>query len=132
MRFYIASKLENAAAVSRLASALKAAGHEHTYDWTPHGSIKAEGRERLNEVGEMELAGVLTADVIIVLLPGGRGTHIEIGIALGAGKKIILCAKDDAFFNYDENTTSFYWCNGVTQCVGSEEDWMAAIIPKSL
>ncbi len=132
MKFYIASKIENAPAVSGLASRLKAAGHEHTYDWTVHGSIKAEGRERLNSVGEMELAGVLAADIVVVLLPGGRGTHVEIGIALGAGKKIILCARDDSFFRYDESTTSFYWCDGVTRCVGDEGEWVKEICPPIL
>ena len=34
MRFYIASGLENAETVSKLAKVLTAAGHTHTYDWT--------------------------------------------------------------------------------------------------
>jgi len=39
MKFYIASRLENADIVKRVAAVLKAAGHTHTYDWTEHGSV---------------------------------------------------------------------------------------------
>ena len=34
------------------------------------------------------------ADVLIVLLPGGHGTHVEIGAALALGKPVILHAPD--------------------------------------
>ena len=37
MKFYIASRLENHEKVKRLASLLRQAGWEHTYDWTVHG-----------------------------------------------------------------------------------------------
>ena len=76
MKFYIASKLENAEQVSKVASVLKAAGHEHTYDWTKHGSVKGEGENRLREVMQNEFFGVRDADMVIILMPGGRGTHV--------------------------------------------------------
>ena len=34
------------------------------------------------------------ADVLIVLLPGGYGTHVEIGAALALSKPVILHAPD--------------------------------------
>ena len=34
------------------------------------------------------------ADVLVVLLPGGYGTHVEIGAALALGKPVILHAPD--------------------------------------
>jgi nucleoside 2-deoxyribosyltransferase len=109
MRFYIASRTENADAVRRLADTLKAAGHVQTYDWTTHCDVKHEGGERLKEVAKLEVAGVTDADVVIVLLPGGRGMHTEFGIAIGKGKKIILCSKDGAEFEEGDATTTFYW-----------------------
>lgn len=129
MRFYIASRLENAETVSRVAKVLKAAGHIHTYDWTAHGSVQSEGAERINEVAEAEMRGVINADAIIVLLPGGRGTHAELGIALGAGNKsIVICAADESMFMQDDRTCAFYWNNGTQRVVGTEVEWLEAIL----
>jgi len=81
--FYIASSLDNAEQVKQVAERLKAAGWTHTYDWTVHGSVQREGTERIAQVASAESEGVWMADVVIVLLPGGRGTHTELGIAIG-------------------------------------------------
>jgi nucleoside 2-deoxyribosyltransferase len=129
MKFYIASKLENAETVKRVAAVLKAAGHDHTYDWTEHGSVQKEGQERLTQVAELEKNGVKEADMIIVILPGGRGTHAELGIALGAGvKSIIICAEKDDLFQADESTCAFYWNYAVTRVTGQIDDWLTEIL----
>jgi len=41
-----------------------------------------------------QVAGIGEADVVIVLLPGGRETYTEVGAALAFGKPIILYAPD--------------------------------------
>lgn len=84
MRYYIATKLENHQAHNTLRDQLTELGHEITYDWTHHGPVYGEGLKRCREVAEAETDGVLEADVVIVLWPGGRGTHVEMGIAIGA------------------------------------------------
>lgn len=115
MKFYIASKLENAARVRELAEALKARGWRQTYDWTVHGSVRGD-RERLKETACAEWGGVQDADIIIVLLPGGRGTHTEFGMALAMGKDIVLHSEDPAPFEpASEETSAFYWAPGVTR-----------------
>ena len=43
-RYYIASGLDNVDKVRELKSVLDAAGWEHTYDWTVHGSVQREGQ----------------------------------------------------------------------------------------
>lgn len=83
MKYYIASGLENAERVRELKKILDASGWEHTYDWTVHGSVQQDGPERLAEVADAETRGVIEADVVITLLPGGRGTHVELGMAVG-------------------------------------------------
>ena len=45
-------------------------------------------------MADQELEAVKNADVLIVLLPGGFGTHVEIGAALALGKPVILHAPD--------------------------------------
>jgi hypothetical protein len=48
-----------------------------------HGSVQRDGLERLGQVADAEAKGLFTANVMIVLLPGGRGTHTELGMAVG-------------------------------------------------
>jgi nucleoside 2-deoxyribosyltransferase len=122
MKFYIASKLENFEQVKVLSAKLKAAGWIHTYDWTTHLSVKETDEETLRRVGENELNGVADADVVIVLTPQGRGTHVEMGIAIGLGKRVYLCHADDKYFRLTDDTTSFYWLPQVTRFVGGTDE----------
>jgi len=131
MKFYIASRLENAEVVKRVAAVLTAAGHTQTYDWTEHGSVKGDGEVRLRQVAEAEKQGVKDADLVIVILPGGRGTHAELGMAAAAGKEIIICAENDEAFQADDRTCAFYWLYQVRQVVGPMDAWLAAILGES-
>lgn len=88
-KFYIATALERAADHKFIKEALIAAGHEITYDWTTHGSVQDKPHTWC-DVAQNEINGVIDADVVIVLLPGGRGTHTELGIALGNATPIII------------------------------------------
>ena len=90
VRYYIATKLENHAAHNELRDWLADRGHQITYDWTTHGPVWRDGNERIAEVAGFEARGVVTADLVVVLLPGGRGTHAELGIAIGAGVPVLL------------------------------------------
>lgn len=113
MKFYIASKLENAAQVSKLVDTLESWGWRCTYKWHGHGSVRGQGEKRLKEVAAEEYAGVVRADLVIVLLPGGRGTHSELGIALGQGKKVVIYSQDPQHFDQaSEETCAFYWVPG--------------------
>jgi len=81
--FYIATRLENFEAQRELARCLKALGHTQTYDWTEHGAVQSGGPTRIRQVANAEAQGVVAADLFVALLPGGRGTHCELGVALG-------------------------------------------------
>jgi nucleoside 2-deoxyribosyltransferase len=121
MKFYIASKLENYQQVKNLAVLLKNFGWEHTYDWTAHDSIKETDAETLKSVGEKEAKGVKNADFVIVLTPQGRGTHVELGMAIALNKNIYICHTDDTYFKCDDNTSAFYWLPCVKHFIGSIE-----------
>ncbi len=96
LRVYVATRLENEAQARALGDALRARGAEVTYDWTVHGAVwNPDRRDRwdvLRRVATDEWRGVMAADVVVVLLPGGRGTHVELGIALGAGVPVLVWA----------------------------------------
>ncbi len=115
MKFYIASGLENWENVRKLKGVLCDAGHEHTYDWTVHGSVQREGVERIGNVAAFEVEGVIAADVVIVLLPGGRGTHTELGIAIAmkrvwdGNRRILVYSPDpEKDFGTGGTTCAFY------------------------
>lgn len=89
VRFYIAARIEHADRAKLLRDFLLGFGWACTYDWMAHGSLKGEGvaSKLLNDVAMSELRGVRDADVVIFLLPGGRGAHFEAG---GAAMMILL------------------------------------------
>ena len=121
MRFYIASKLENQEQVKSLASLIKQSGWEHTYDWTVHDWSVELDLETLQSIGQEECKGVKSADVLIVFTPQGRGTHVELGIAIALDKVVYICHEDDKYFQCDDHTCAFYWLPNVHHFVGSVE-----------
>ena len=94
-RFYLATKKDSGEQAAAISHALKAHGWERTYAWT----AEDEGADRYADIALNELKGVTEADVLIVLLPGGYGTHVEIGAALALGKPVILHAPDRKTLN---------------------------------
>lgn len=44
-------------------------------------------------IGERECDGVEIADILIILTPQGRGTHIELGMAIALGKRYTFIIK---------------------------------------
>ncbi len=137
MRFYIASKIENGEAVTRLATRLKAAGHIQTYDWAVHGPVFKPDKTAdqnvwaMRSVATAEMSGVSSADVVIALLPGGRGTHVEIGAAIALAKLVILCG------DFEKEMTgkgdypwpcAFYYHPLVVRISLADEDQMARAV----
>lgn len=124
MKFYIASSLRNVRNVRDVAEVLKSRGFIQTYDWTTHS--KVDSISKLREIGNEEFAGVLDADVVIVMMPAGKGSHVELGIALGTKKKIYLYSSTHEI-NDIGKTTTFYHLDEVEQCIGSLEDLISTI-----
>lgn len=108
MRYYIATKLENHEQHNEVRDLLNAAGHSITYDWTHHGPVYSHGLERVAEVALLETQGVLDADFVVVLWPGGRGTHVELGMALAAKKPVIFISPFTGHHEASPDTCAFY------------------------
>lgn len=113
MKYYIATGLKNAHRAQQLRRRLNANGHVWTYDWTEHGAAGHLGEDRLSQIAVHEFYGVTVADVLIVLLPGGKGTHAELGMAIAMGKPIIIWDETRAEWVCDNDTCSFYWLPGI-------------------
>lgn len=108
VKYYIATSLSRIADHNLTRDTLKRFGHVISYDWTLHGSVKSVSTDRLREVAIFELNGILEADFVIVLLPGGKGTHLELGFAMGNNKKIFLHSADLSLFDLGPQTNAFY------------------------
>lgn len=124
MKFYIASSFKNIDTVRYISQILKNKGFIHTYDWTHND--KASSIEQLMYIGKEEKKGVLEADFIVVILPAGKSSHIEFGIALGTGKKVYLYSPNDEINNI-ETTSTFYHLNEVHKCIGTIQELIETI-----
>lgn len=127
MKFYISSRLNNVAQVRHVADRLIGNGWTHTYDWTNFG-LPSDDADSLRVIGERECDGVRAADILLVLTPQGRGTHVELGMAIALGKRVYIYHMDDTYFACDDNTCSFYWLPQVKQLTGTIDAAVEAIL----
>jgi nucleoside 2-deoxyribosyltransferase len=124
LKFYVASSFKNIDAVRYVSERLKNKGFIHTYDWTQND--RSSSIEQLMEIGKKEKNGVLEADFIVVLLPAGKGSHIELGIALGNGKRVYLYSPNDEI-NDLEKTSTFYHLTEINKCNGTIQELIETI-----
>lgn len=121
IRFYTASSFQNILDVKYLNQRLVEKGYELSYDWTQNG--RASSLAELTVIGEEEMKGVRNADFLIVLLPGGKGSHIEMGMAFGLRKRVYLFSSEDRVYELD-STSTFYHVSLVSIYVGELNDFI--------
>ncbi len=129
MKFYIGSGFKNCELVNYYSKALEENGWSHTYNWTKNISGRVT-IEDLVKYSELEIKGIVDSDAVIILLPAGRGTHIELGMALALNKKIFLCAASKEEFGI-ENTVNFYQLPDCIKLVGSADENIKEILKMS-
>lgn len=127
MKFYIASSFTNKDKVRYVSDKLKHNGYLYTYDWAINE--RAASLTDLREIGQQEKAAIIDADFIVVLLPAGKGSHIELGIALGYGKKIYLYSPNEEVNNF-ETTSTFYHLPEVEIVIGTIDDLINILITR--
>ncbi len=108
MKYYIATSIERAPLHNLVRDDLQKLGYEITYDWTTHGSVKHTSKVRLQEVAHLESQGVLISDFVLILLPGGKGTHVELGLAIASKKKVFIHSEDPMVFEIGPQVCAFY------------------------
>ena len=90
-KFYLATRKDRAEQAEALSKALSVHGWERTFAWSGEDEAGPEGYA---QIALLELDGVREADVLIAMLPAGKGTHVEIGAALAWDKPVILHSPD--------------------------------------
>ena len=110
MNIYVASGLENREQAAALIRQLSMDGHTITYDWTQRGDVRNSGDLAMIETAQREVNAVAEAELVILLLPGGKGTHTELGLALATreNKKIWIWSETEEVFGHGDATCVFY------------------------
>jgi len=114
MNLYIASRFDHTLTVRWLRDELRLRGHDVTYDWTMN-----------------EFEAVQQADAFVLVLPAGKSSHVELGIALATNRPIYLCMPNATYFTGPLAST-FYHIGRTTPCFGTKEDWLAQILADCL
>jgi hypothetical protein len=123
-KFYIASSFSNIETVRYVSRQLKNKGYMQAYDWTENE--KTSSLEDLRTIGQAEREAVMEADFLIVLFPAGKGSHIELGIALGHGVKVYLYSADGEINNL-ETTSTFYHLPEMEKVIGTVEELLEIV-----
>lgn len=129
MTFYVASGIANFARVNEVAALLSANRHTRTYDWTTHGSVKDAPDDRKRTVASAEAQGVAGADLVVLLLPGAKGTHAELGLAIAHDrvKRIIVWSESPEPFDGSDGFCVFYHHPKVERVSGSFAELSALV-----
>jgi nucleoside 2-deoxyribosyltransferase len=126
VKFYIGSGMKNCELVNYYAKILKRKGWNLTYNWVENINDDVS-IEDMTSYAISESQGIVDSDVVIILLPAGRGAHIELGMALALNKKIFLCSETKDEFSI-ENTVAFYGLPNIIQLIGSADDNIKTIL----
>ena len=126
MKFYIGSGMKNCELVNYYAKLLKENGWEQTYDWVKNVSDDVS-LEDMIEYATLESQGIVDSDIAIILLPAGRGAHIELGMAMALNKRVFLCSTTKEEFSI-ENTVAFYELPKIVKLIGNDEENIKKII----
>ena len=94
MKIYVASGWSNRKAAYSLMEELMNLGCWVTHNWTKIPEEQSMSEIGCRAIAEVDLRSVQVADVVIVLLPGGNGTHTELGYALACGKPVVIYDSD--------------------------------------
>ncbi len=133
MKIYIASSLENRERAAALVRQIRISGHTITYDWTMRGDVRNSGEMAMLETAQNEVNAVTDADLVIILLPGGKGTHTELGVALATRekKKIWIWSENEAVFGGGSETCVFYHHPDVT-CLSCSFENLCSMISEQI
>ena len=109
LKFYVATRFSNKAEVRRARRLLqRTLQHEITYDWADK-PLQVVTESHLKASAIKELEGVQDADYLVAILPGGFGTHVEIGAALVTDKPVFLVVPHANYLcDLQRNSMPFY------------------------
>jgi nucleoside 2-deoxyribosyltransferase len=114
---HVATSFENRTVARRVMRLLEAGDFAVARDWTVFENHQHLDSDRLRQ------QAMARADAVVVLLPAGRSTHVELGMAIGMGKPVLLFAGSEAVLHNhaDNRVCSYYAHSGVLKLISMEE-----------
>ncbi len=86
--FYIATNIDNKDLARRVSEAIEALGGSVPAKWFDLPDLRPlvgeELREAMRQRARFDASGAFNAGLLIAIMPGGRGTHFELGVAAGS------------------------------------------------
>lgn len=132
MKIYVAGPLADIENIQAVQSAVMAAGHELTLDWTRGPDVTlVEGYGSLPEasanLATNDLDAVLSADAVLVVMSehDGRGMYVELGAALTRASRGDL--KHVVILGPIQHESVFYYHPAV-QRVSDVDGWLASLV----
>jgi hypothetical protein len=110
---YVGTSLRNADRALQIMGRLRDAGVLITYDWTKHGQVYTE--EELRQYGIEEEQGIIECDLFFLIFPGRAGSHVELGLARGNSKHIVILEEVEV------EQKTFYHLPGINRFKTEEE-----------
>jgi nucleoside 2-deoxyribosyltransferase len=120
MKVYVSGTSKRAELANEVMQRLQDAGHEITFDWTidipNEGDMDAEEMARR---AEMAINAVKAADAVVLLITKemrGVGSMVEIGVALGNDKVVLVAELEEGFnhfFSFHPNVWRAHSMTGV-------------------
>lgn len=115
MKVYVAAKWEERERARNFMRSVRLLGHVITHDWTHETDegLSGAGRHRyLGSCATSDLQAVRDCDVLVLLHnPQCRGAYVELGIALGLAKVVIVVGSPR--LESAEHLPVFYWLPSV-------------------
>lgn len=128
MKLYIGAGMADKDKARDLARVLKREGHEITFEWFAlHDLEETWSDDKRAEVAEQEIDGVRRADAVLLIGPGGRGMHVELGAALVLGKPVALLVEADPKFSLFYHHEHVSWLPPLRETVLA---WLGAPSPR--
>jgi hypothetical protein len=113
-RVYVAAAADNWEAAREAISELARRGYTITHDWTEgiangryNVSVQQSEADWRSMAGR-DLEGAATADVLVLVCPAARGSHTELGVALGRGRPVVLVGWGRDFQDANGRDCVFY------------------------
>ncbi|MBB6444189.1 nucleoside 2-deoxyribosyltransferase [Bacillus benzoevorans] len=125
MKFYIASSFQNRDLVRVATFLFSQNDFIQAYDWTMNE--KAATFEELRYIGEEAKQGIMDADFVVMILPAGKGSHLELGMAMALNKRIYLYSPDEDIYHMDK-TITYYFLPELRPFVGQLADFISFVI----
>jgi nucleoside 2-deoxyribosyltransferase len=94
---HVAASFENRVVARRIMRQLEAADFSISLDWTGYENARQLDQKRARQ------ETFARADMLVIVLPAGRSSHVELGMAIAMGKPVVIYAVDPKILDNEKD-----------------------------